>query len=57
MPSNRLCNSSEAVTVSHSHAMSWLRYASDELRDDFDIGLLAVKSNGLALDQAGLGDW
>ena len=30
-----------------------LRYASDELRDDMDIALIAVKSNGLALDQAG----
>lgn len=36
-----------------------LRYASDELKDDYDIGLLAVRSNGLALDQAGLcgGKW
>ena len=32
-----------------------LRYASDELRDDMDIALIAVKSNGLALDQAGRG--
>lgn len=36
-------------------AVSWLRYASNELRDNLDIGLIAVKSNGLALDQAGLG--
>ena len=35
--------------------MSWLRYASNELRDNLDIGLIAVKSNGLALDQAGQG--
>ena len=36
-------------------AVSWLRYASNELRDNLDIGLIAVKSNGLALDQAGQG--
>eukprot|EP00438_Fugacium_kawagutii_P001494 Skav202540 [mRNA] locus=scaffold2011:246866:249099:- [translate_table: standard] len=45
--------SSEAAKQSTGHG-SPEPYASDELKDDYDIGLLAVKSNGLALDQAGL---
>lgn len=30
-----------------------LQYASEELRDDFDVGLRAVKANGLALRETG----
>ena len=65
MAHNHCCMCKHAFTRTASHmfclqrawpsAVSRLRYASNELRNDLDIGLIAVKSNGLALDQAGQG--